>query len=111
MPRFARQVLVALLALAVIVGGIGRFAADCAGESSAAHAHAAGGSHAGHHHDHPHDAAKKLLAVPGCLKCCGICITDSGLLRGALADVDLRSIPAVFLTASKTYRDRSVVVD
>jgi hypothetical protein len=110
MAACARPVLAILLALALVVGGVGRFAVACGDDLPAAHVHDVG-SHSGHHHSHDHDTGKKPLSAPACLKCCGVCVADPSLARAPAVIVDLRVGPAVFVIATQTYRDRPVVLD
>ena len=110
MHASAQPVLAILLALALIVGGVGRFALCCGEEGLTSHSHG-GGAHAGHHHSPDHDAAKKPLSAPGCLKCCGICVADPGLSRAPTVTVELTRHAAVFSIDTKTYHNRPVVID
>lgn len=106
MALAARRVVVILLAFAVVVGGLGRFTLACADKLPAAH-----GSHAGHDHGSDHGAVKQPVSAPACLKCCGICIADTGLARAPAIVVELSGTAVVFVTAFKTYHDRPVAID
>src|SRR5262249_30447712 len=99
------------LALAVAIGGLGQVTPSCAEKMPAAHADTHD-SHAGHHH-HSDDrhAAKPPVSTPACLKCCGICIADTGLTPAPAIAVVLNGSPVVFFTAFKTYKDRPFFID
>jgi hypothetical protein len=109
MATCARPLLATLLSLALLLGGVGRFV-DCGNGLPAAHMHA-DGSHAGHHHGHDHDTAKHPVTAPACLKCCAICVADPSLARAPTIVVALKVGAAIFSIATKTYRDRPVVLD
>jgi len=110
MRASAQPVLAILLALALVVGGAGRFALGCGEEPITSHSHAEN-SHAGHHHSHDNDAAKKPFSAPECFKCCGICLANPGLSRVPRVVVELTSHPVVFSLATQAYSDHLIVID